>query len=129
MTSGPERQRGQSLVELALLLPVLLLILLGVFDLGRVWRACVVISNAAREGAYYGSMHPSETNTIKQRAVAEAQDSGILVTAADVAVLGGGAVGTPIRVTVSYNFALLSTALFGAGTLGLQGHAEMMVVR
>ena len=45
-----KRPRGQSLVEFALLLPVLLVILLGTFDFGRAIYAYNAVSNAAREG-------------------------------------------------------------------------------
>lgn len=51
MRTIPTRERGQSLVEFALVLPVLLLILMGVFDLGRAIYAFNAVSNAAREGA------------------------------------------------------------------------------
>ncbi|MFW6136197.1 MAG: TadE/TadG family type IV pilus assembly protein, partial [Chloroflexota bacterium] len=45
------RQRGASLVELALVLFILLLILAGIVDFGRVFNHYVVITNASREGA------------------------------------------------------------------------------
>ncbi len=45
------RRRGQGLVELAVVLPLLLLILLGAIDLGRVFFAYAAISNAAYEAA------------------------------------------------------------------------------
>lgn len=44
-------REGQSLVEFALILPVLLLILLGLFDFGRAIYAYNSIANAAREAA------------------------------------------------------------------------------
>ena len=44
------RRRGQALVEFALVLPVLLVILLGTFDAGRLIFAYNSVSNAAREG-------------------------------------------------------------------------------
>jgi hypothetical protein len=43
-------QRGQSLVEMALILPVFLLILIGIFDGGRLVFAYHTVNNAAREG-------------------------------------------------------------------------------
>lgn len=43
-------QRGQSLVETALVLPVLLIIVLGIFDFGRAIFAYNAVSNSAREG-------------------------------------------------------------------------------
>ena len=43
--------RGQALVELALILPILLMLLLGIFEFGRAWNTKQVITDAAREGA------------------------------------------------------------------------------
>ena len=44
-------RRGQSIVEFALILPVFVLVLVGIFDLGRGIYAFNTISQAAREGA------------------------------------------------------------------------------
>ena len=44
-------QRGDSIVELALLAPLLMLMLFGVLEMGRVVDAWIVVNNAAREGA------------------------------------------------------------------------------
>lgn len=45
------RGRGQSLVEFALILPVLVIILMGLFDFGRAILAYSTVSEAARNGA------------------------------------------------------------------------------
>jgi hypothetical protein len=52
-------ERGQSLVEFALILPVLVLMLIGTLDFGRVVLANDTISNAAREAARYAIVHGS----------------------------------------------------------------------
>ena len=44
-------QRGQAMVELVLILPILLLLLFGIVDFGRIYASNLVINNAAREGA------------------------------------------------------------------------------
>lgn len=44
-------KRGQAAVEFALLLPVLLLILFGTIEFGRLFAASLVLGNAARDGA------------------------------------------------------------------------------
>jgi len=49
--------RGQSLVEFALLLPILMLIVVVLVDLGRAVYYYSVVHNAAREGARYGIVH------------------------------------------------------------------------
>jgi hypothetical protein len=54
----PDSRYGQSLVELAVVLPVLLLLLGGAIDLGRVFFARVAIESAAKEGALFGATNP-----------------------------------------------------------------------
>jgi Flp pilus assembly protein TadG len=44
-------RRGQALVEFALVIPVFIFLVMGIFDLGRAVYANSTISNAAREGA------------------------------------------------------------------------------
>jgi len=52
------RQRGQNLVELALVAPLLIALFIGVADLGRAFHAFIVMENAAREAARYGASFP-----------------------------------------------------------------------
>src|ERR1700731_148361 len=47
------RRRGQALIEMALITPLLLFILLGIVDLGRAYYQYTVMTNAVREGARY----------------------------------------------------------------------------
>jgi len=49
--------RGQSSVEIALLLPILLLILFGIIIGGFIFYAHIQVSNAVREGARAGSLY------------------------------------------------------------------------
>jgi PKD repeat protein len=49
---------GQSVVELVILLPILLLMVLAALDMGRVFLGWVVLNNAARVGANYAALHP-----------------------------------------------------------------------
>lgn len=52
-------ERGQDLAEFAVALPVLLLLLLGIIEFGILVYSYNAISNAAREGARYGIVHPA----------------------------------------------------------------------
>ncbi len=47
-------RRGGAAVELAVLFPVILLMLIGIVDYGRILYTWVTVSNAARAGAEYG---------------------------------------------------------------------------
>lgn len=75
-------QTGQSIIEMALLLPVMLVLVVMALEFGRVFFTKIVITNAAREAAYYLSVNPSEYNGgSAQNAVlvaqTEASNSGV----------------------------------------------------
>lgn len=52
---SPEGQRGAALVELAFLLPILIVMVLGIIDFGRLIHARLVMTNVSREGGSLGS--------------------------------------------------------------------------
>src|SRR5687768_6146104 len=56
------RRRGDAVIEFALLAPVLILILFGIIELGRVVDAWIVVHNAAREGARAGVLVYADTD-------------------------------------------------------------------
>jgi Flp pilus assembly protein TadG len=60
-----KNNKGQSLVELAILLPVLLLILMGIFEFGRVMNNYLIITQLAREGARAASVGKEDTEIIQ----------------------------------------------------------------
>lgn len=60
-TPSRRGERGAALVELAIALPLLAVILVGTIDFGRAFRTAMIVTNAARAGAQYGSQ--SLTNT------------------------------------------------------------------
>lgn len=75
-------QRGQSLVELALLLPVLLLLVIGVADFARAFYMSIEVQDAARAGAQYGLTNSSDTTGMQTAATNDAPDvSGMTATA------------------------------------------------
>jgi Flp pilus assembly protein TadG len=55
--------RGQSLVELAIILPILLFMAIAVFDFARVFTAAITIEAAAREAADFGGLYPWHWDT------------------------------------------------------------------
>jgi Flp pilus assembly protein TadG len=56
-------RRGQALVETALLLPLLMLLVMGSADLGRVFYYSIAVTNAAREAARQGTYYDPTTNS------------------------------------------------------------------
>jgi Flp pilus assembly protein TadG len=55
--AGSAAQRGQSLVEFALVMMPLFIILLGIIQFGFIFNAYVTITNASREGARLGTVY------------------------------------------------------------------------
>lgn len=133
------RQVGQALVEIALILPVLVLILMGVFDFGRAFYAYNAISNGAREGARYGIIHPTATDpsppyddpdTIEGRAVAQTFILDIDELNITVETPQGTERGNPLTVTMQYDLHALTpliSVIWGGGALSLESSANMYI--
>jgi Flp pilus assembly protein TadG len=54
-------EQGATLVEFALVAPVVILVLVACFDFARALNTYVIVANASREGARYASVHPGAT--------------------------------------------------------------------
>jgi hypothetical protein len=61
MRQRNRKQKGQSLVEFALVVPFLLLLVVGTIELGRAYFTYNTLSKAVREGARYVSGHPYDS--------------------------------------------------------------------
>jgi Flp pilus assembly protein TadG len=75
-------ERGEALVEFALVAPILVLILVSILELGRVVDAWLVVHNAAREGARAGAVvspldEPSDPAVAAEQAAARYLDATI----------------------------------------------------
>src|SRR5687768_15403499 len=78
-----DERRGQSMVEFALILPVFVLILVGLFDVGRAVYAFNTVNNAAREGARWAIVDQTVTH-IDDRATSVASGLGLSADHVDV---------------------------------------------
>jgi len=83
--SGANGQRAQGIVELALTLPALLMLVMGIIDFGLALRSYVVVTNASREGARYAIVCPATDDLIRAKVVDSAgsivkQNSDVSVT-------------------------------------------------
>lgn len=61
-------EKGQSLLELAISMTILLILLAGVADVGRMLFLYMSMRDAAQEGAVYGSIYPTFCDQIVDRA-------------------------------------------------------------
>jgi hypothetical protein len=77
-------------VELAIILPVLLLLVLAALDLGRVFLGWVVLNNASRVGANYAALNPDAWGTPGSTTKRATYDSLVRDARADAAIALGG---------------------------------------
>src|SRR5215213_4680643 len=78
------RERGTAIVELALVLPVFFLLVMGVFDLGSAVFMRTVLANAAQDGARFAVIDPQNVTCIKS--IATQLGASASLTNADVTV-------------------------------------------
>lgn len=124
-----KRDRGQALVETALVLPVLLIILLGIFDFGRAIYAYNTISNAAREAARLAVVDQNEDAVIavgKQAAIGLPPDDIDVDFPAPTCNL----IGCDVQVTVSYRWGAITPIIGGlAGPIDISSTTAMPLER
>lgn len=65
------------MVELALMMPLLLILVLGVVDLGMGFRTYITLTNAAREGVRWVTIHPTNPSGALTRIAMEADRAGL----------------------------------------------------
>lgn len=117
-------ERGAAAVEFALILPVLILLLLGLMEYGRVYSVQISLSNAAREGARTMAI---QNDAGKARTAARAAAPSIhpALTSANVSVNPAVCdAGSTVTVTVHYTVPLI-TGFFGPN-LPLTGTGVML---
>jgi Flp pilus assembly protein TadG len=84
-----QEERGQSLVEMALALPLLLLIILGIIQFGFVFSGQIALSSAAREGARLAAV--GAANSLVQARVEEILEASPLLSDVQVTIEPAGA--------------------------------------
>jgi len=111
--------KGQALLEFALILPILLMLLLGVIEFGRVWSIDERVSDATREGAREAVLaDPTITEQqVHDFLMYRLAQAGVDTTVATITFSQTGAnwkaSGLPQTVTVQfpYSFMFFSSAL------------------
>ena len=128
--------RGQSLLEFALVLPALLMIVMGTFDLGWAVYAQNTIALAAREGARTAIIVTRSDDAIRARVKNTSQ--GLALSDADITITPAGGTApwyrpraAPVTVSVRYNFVpvtpLIGNIVGSGGSIPLHADATMIV--
>lgn len=107
---GGRSERGQSLIEMVLVLPLLLLVLFGILEFANAWRVYQNITNSAREGARRATVLSSTQVEVQQQIDNRLTAGGLDPAKANVRLVlctpGSGScdIGDPDTVEISYPF-------------------------
>jgi len=144
------REKGQSLIELAVSLPVILLILLGTIDFGMALFSYSILRDAAQEGALYGSFNPGNTEEIENRArnILPRSDEAVFSSPVDlrdttqvsveIDVIGDdcqgatNGVANSLQVNVVYQYPIVmpfAGNIIGSDTIRLTGSATNIILQ
>lgn len=107
-------ERGAALLEVALTLPLLLLVAVGIFEFGRAYQTWQVLTNAAREGARVAVLPGTTDASVEERVqtyleaglIAGAPDAVVTITRNNVIAIGAGTA-TASRVEVAFPFSFI----------------------
>jgi Flp pilus assembly protein TadG len=136
-TDSGMRTRGQSMVEFALILPILLVFLLTAADFGRAFTAYLTVSGAASEGAAFASMSSANADNITAIQNAALNSVGTSrqiwgvtpsVAVANSAALVDGQGYRKVGVTVTYTFTPLFSVWPIPNSLPMTRTVEMRVL-
>jgi len=109
-------EKGQSLVEMAVALVILLLLVGGIVDIGRAFFTYMAMRDSVQEGAIYGSINPTLTQEIRNHVLGSSEMIPDILSSDDITVevIGAPCTGNGIRVTASYPDFPLTMPFIGA---------------
>jgi Flp pilus assembly protein TadG len=107
-------ERGQALLETAIIMPIVLLVCVGIFEFGRAYQTWQVLTNAAREGARVAVLPNASVTDVQARVTAYMQAGQLANTASatvsvnqNVTMSIGASNATASLVTVNYPYSFM----------------------
>ena len=107
LVSKLRESRGHAVVEMALVLPILLLLVFGITEFGRAWMTVNVLQTASREGARLAVVTGPDIDAVTARATAVCNAAAITPTSIDV-VGPEDDLERKVTVTVTANFTVVT---------------------
>lgn len=107
MRKHPKAERGQATVEMALVLPILIWLLIGLVDIARVANATLLLNHAAREAVRLGITGATDTQIV-DRAFATAPTLDLERFTVTISPVGFRAPGADLTVSLQYNYKVLA---------------------
>lgn len=103
--STANSQSGAVAVEFALVLPIFLVLVLGIFEFGRAFNIQISLSEAAREAARYAAIHQSDStyNVGDAQAAGVAAAPSVDLDPSDITIASSGTSPCNVEVNISYS--------------------------
>jgi len=114
-------------IELALVLPLLLIVVFGITEFGRAWMTLNVLTSAAREGCRLAVVTAPDVTAVDARVREVCNAARVTPTSILVAGPDPDDVSRRVTVTVEANFQVVTGNLLGpfSGTIPLRANAVM----
>ena len=130
------------MVELSLTLTLLLFILAGLVDFGRIYFALISLNDAAQEGAVYGSFNPADISEIQNHVLTSSSDPIDLQNDPDISMPAPTIIGAPcagltggepngivVRVVYQFEFTMpLIGIIITSNSIPLTGEATSSIL-
>lgn len=114
--NAPNSNRGQSLVELALLLPLLLMMLMAMADFSLAYTTHTRLRNAVAEGAYVAAQNPGNQAIVEAQILAAVAGIDPPVTTSDITITPCVEVGGEFETEIALRYRRpMLFGLFGSG--------------
>jgi len=115
-----KNEEGASSIEFALIMPVLVMLMVGIFQFGMAYSNYLAITHAAREGARLAAVNQFSEEVVREKAYPVNPDS------ISISYPYGNVHGEPVMVTIKYNKEI-EIPIWGSTVIPLQSQASMMI--
>lgn len=123
-----ENSSGQALAEMAIILPILLLLVFGIIEMALAWRTSQIVTNVTREGARLAVLPTSTDGDVTARVEEGLTSSGLTASKATItfdcndedtgSICAGTGQQTIVQTDYPYQFHLLGPLVELAGSDG-----------
>jgi hypothetical protein len=130
-------EKGQSLIEFGFSMIVIIIVIFGIFNIGRLFWVKIVITNSAREGVRFLILHPNDSGSdflsTQNVVIDEASNSGVFLAAEHIEVFCPDSppkdecdsdTTAIVKVTLPMEIGILD--IFGISPVTLEESAKMM---
>jgi len=130
MVIKQKKERGAALIEAAVTIPIIMLICVAIFDLGRAYQTWQVLTNAAREGARVSVIAGKTDDDVRNAVTQYAKAGGLKDTDVTVGLNRDMELGannaSQITVTYAFKFIVLGPIMKMVSPKSTRGNALTM---